>query len=509
MKRTRSENASRISKRQLNDDDSENSYKATHVKETTVVKSINKPTSPLRSLTSSVQSLTTDTSKKPQQQQQPQPDIFQRGKALFRRTVVPSRLIGREAERTTMMDFWTQHVLLNKPGGLYISGAPGTGKTAMLNDVKRQMETTSTANKTKDKKHTTKMAMINCMSVNEPKAIYTKIVTELKPTNSRQSPFPGDADIIVQAEHLLLNSNKNTLYVVVLDEIDHLVTRDKGVLYKLFEWTSLPSSRLVLIGIANAMNMTDLVLPRLRAKNCEPQLLNFNPYKAADISAIIKDRLYSLLDDDRHCQNTETKPTTPLPLIQPIAVELCAKKVAARKGDLRQAFDLCQQAIELAHKEYKRSNTNCNNVLRDSKTNTKVSGSRSQLSATDPPKVTIRHISAVSQSLTGNSGKDKLSKLTTQQQIVMGTLWKLKQKKTRTTMSDVCSEYTSTIKANGTIPPVTTTELYTIISNIQDIGLLSIKGSKEQTKQQVLLNMEDSDLKNMIDEVPLLKNIFQ
>lgn len=59
------------------------------------------------------------------------------------------------------------------------------------------------------------------------------------------------------------------------------------------------------------------------------------------------------------------------------------------------------------------------------------------------------------------------------------------------------------------MPPVTTTELYTIISNIQDIGLLTIKNAKEQTKQQVLLNIEDSDVSLMIDEIPFLKTLFQ
>jgi hypothetical protein len=59
------------------------------------------------------------------------------------------------------------------------------------------------------------------------------------------------------------------------------------------------------------------------------------------------------------------------------------------------------------------------------------------------------------------------------------------------------------------MPPVTTTELYTIISNIQDIGLLTIKNAKEQTKQQVLLNIEDSDVNLLIDEIPFLKSLFQ
>ena len=36
------------------------------------------------------------------------------------------------------------------------------------------------------------------------------------------------------------------------------------VLYTLFEWSALPSSKLILIGIANALDLTERFLPRLR-----------------------------------------------------------------------------------------------------------------------------------------------------------------------------------------------------------------------------------------------------
>lgn len=48
----------------------------------------------------------------------------------------------------------------------------------------------------------------------------------------------------------------------------------------------------MLIGIANTLDLTDRILPRLEAReNCKPQLLNFPPYTRNQIAAILQDRL--------------------------------------------------------------------------------------------------------------------------------------------------------------------------------------------------------------------------
>jgi cell division control protein 6 len=63
------------------------------------------------------------------------------------------------------------------------------------------------------------------------------------------------------------------MFVVVLDEIDYLISKGQDILYKLFEYPQLEHSRLVLIGIANALDLTKRILPRLAAKNCLCSLL--------------------------------------------------------------------------------------------------------------------------------------------------------------------------------------------------------------------------------------------
>lgn len=55
-------------------------------------------------------------------------------------TAVPERLLSREAERASIRSFLEEKVLQRLPGSLYISGAPGTGKTACLNCVLQEMK---------------------------------------------------------------------------------------------------------------------------------------------------------------------------------------------------------------------------------------------------------------------------------------------------------------------------------------------------------------------------------
>lgn len=59
---------------------------------------------------------------------------YQQAKQVLH-AAVPDRLQGRERETGILQQFLQEHVLGRRPGSLYVSGAPGTGKTACLNRV--------------------------------------------------------------------------------------------------------------------------------------------------------------------------------------------------------------------------------------------------------------------------------------------------------------------------------------------------------------------------------------
>jgi Cdc6-like AAA superfamily ATPase len=49
---------------------------------------------------------------------------------------------------------------------------------------------------------------------------------------------------------------------------------------------------MLVLGVANALDLTDRILPRLQAKpKCRPKLLHFAPYTRDQITAVIVDRL--------------------------------------------------------------------------------------------------------------------------------------------------------------------------------------------------------------------------
>lgn len=78
------------------------------------------------------------------------------------------------------------------------------------------------------------------------------------------------------------------------------------------------------LGIANALDLTERVLPRLKHGSCQPLLLHFPPYTREQIVTILRERVGEGA------------------IVAPMAIQFCARKVAAVHGDLRKALDVCR-----------------------------------------------------------------------------------------------------------------------------------------------------------------------
>lgn len=463
---------------------------------------------------------------------------YQEAKTLFRRTTEPQRLVGRAIERDTIRKFCENHMLTAKAGSLYISGQPGTGKTALLKEVMRDMDS-----ELKTAEHDVNVVLINCMTIKDPKMVYHKLLEELGLETGKEKDGAVKA---VEALVLGKNKSKKTMYVTILDEIDQLLTKDQEVLYKLFHWASLENSRLTLIGIANALDMTDRFLPRLKAKNCEPQLLNFNPYQVAEIKAIIMDRLFSLeaSQEDATKDKNEKQPPRMAPLMQRPAIELCARKVAAATGDLRKALDICRQTIEMVEMETKKkeraerlpsqpmplqeiSLADLENraagtgqaVPRISHLSRSVSSSAipmarsnegEQMTLQEVPKVTVEHVKKALASAFGSPMIQKMKALNVHQKIVLAVMvLKIQNDKTMDCeVGKIFDHYSSVCRSTGKIGAVNRSEYQDLINMLEANGLVTLGKAKEERLRKVGLVPRESEVLEAIKGQEILDAIL-
>ncbi|CAF1453718.1 unnamed protein product [Rotaria magnacalcarata] len=232
---------------------------------------------------------------------------------------VARQICGREEERRVIRHFCAQksshdeNGIINNPC-LYIYGAPGTGKTAVV---------TSVTNMFVEENHF-KVIFLNCMSTELVRDVLEHILEQL---NCKTKLTLKNMWSLAMS-----HVDKSRLPVLlILDEVDELLTSsDMENVYKLLEWPH-QSSNLLMIGIANSLDFTDRLLPRLQLKpEHKPYLLRFSPYNREQMLSIVNDRLGSIELFDRN------------------ALMLCASKVASTTGDLRTVFDVCRQSMELA-----------------------------------------------------------------------------------------------------------------------------------------------------------------
>ncbi|GIK04206.1 AAA ATPase [Aspergillus viridinutans] len=406
--------------------------------------------------------------------------IYTTARQLFARGATSGRLVGREAEREKLTSFIQERVTSRKGGCLYVSGPPGTGKSAMVREVCSGLEF-----------DTVQVAHINCASMRGPRDVYSKLIEDLG--DDGQVFRKSDAD---RLKAMFLPDRKHDgLFLVTLDEIDHLLTADAGVLQSLFEWSLSNKSRLLLIGIANALDLTDRSLPQLKAKNLKPCLLPFLPYNASQIANVITNRLRSLLPPDQ-----DVEPNF-VPFVQPAAIQLCAKKVASQTGDLRKAFELVKSAIDLIEQEtLQKLEKQSSGADSASKTilvenNNLSSPARTSISKHNPtitytiitaPRASIGHIARITSSAFGQGTVQRLQALNLQQKAALCSLLALDRKRRESdipgtpsktkmsvpTIKQIFDTYCTLCRKDNILHPLTATEFKDVISNLETLGLV-------------------------------------
>ncbi|XP_068620800.1 polycomb group protein Psc-like [Battus philenor] len=251
-------------------------------------------------------------------------------------------LVCREKEIAWLENVLMDHLDNKESVSLYISGQPGTGKTASLRYILHLSKI----------KNGYKQVYVNCTMMKSATSIYSRICKELQ-----LRPMGTTEKACLSAVEKYLKKN-DKMILLVLDEVDQLDSKRQSVLYTIFEWPALFSSHLVLVGIANALDLTERTLPRLQTRcSLRPLTLHFAPYTKQQIIDIFVNVLAGE-DQSR--------------IFSPVALQMLAAKIAAVSGDMRRALDIGKRVIELARRSKFVENRSVETLMMDANVTVEV-----------------------------------------------------------------------------------------------------------------------------------------
>lgn len=236
-------------------------------------------------------------------------------------SAIPKSLPCREKEFQEIYSFLEGNLVDEIGGCIYVSGVPGTGKTATTTAVIQALR----AEVDNDNVPNFEFVEINGMRITEPRKAYVEIYRQLT----------GKTVTWEQAFNLLdkrfsTPSTRRICTILVVDELDILCNKRQDVVYNLLNWPNLTSARLTVVTIANTMDLPERVLMGKVASRLGLTRLTFQPYSFKQLQEIVASRLSGL-----DTFNSD-------------AIQLVARKVAALSGDARRALDICRRASEIA-----------------------------------------------------------------------------------------------------------------------------------------------------------------
>lgn len=216
---------------------------------------------------------------------------------------------------------------------LYVSGTPGIGKTATIREVMNQM---------KELKSLGEIGEFNYFEINglkliNPNYAYTELWSKISGIEVLNANTANLLDAYFKEPS---ESKKPT--VVMIDELDQIATKKQSVMYNLFNWPTYSESKLIVIAVANTMDLPERVLSNKISSRLGLKRIQFIGYTFEQLGYIIEHRLDLLTRQAKH--NV---------IIDKDAISFASRKVASVSGDARRALQICRRAVEIAELEYR------------------------------------------------------------------------------------------------------------------------------------------------------------
>jgi origin recognition complex subunit 1 len=257
-------------------------------------------------------------------------DALAAARAGLRLSAIPKSMPGRDDERRKIGTFVTDSLRAGADVSgrtMYISGMPGTGKTATVKEVMRGLRASARAHQLPPFYY----VEVNGLRLQTPAHAYSAILEAL--TGERTGPARA-LEILDERFRGVPPAPRTT--VLFIDEMDLLRTHgsEQRVLYNLFDWPTRRGARLVVLGVANTLHLADKLPPRIASRMGLTRCA-FQPYNFDQLRAVVLSRLGGA-------------GAAPAQLFEEGALNLATRKVAAVSGDARRVLELCRRSAELA-----------------------------------------------------------------------------------------------------------------------------------------------------------------
>jgi origin recognition complex subunit 1 len=236
------------------------------------------------------------------------------------------QLLFRQSEKEQIRQFVTEaHLSGGANAALYITGLPGLGKTACAMEVLAGLE----------QRLELAPIYLNALRLNTPAKFYNQLWVHLSGNQSSKAEACQQlAGYFSQRKQSGdFRYSQKQLKVLVIDEVDYLLSRKQDVLYNLFDWMHAPQARLCIICISNTLDLMNKLIGKIRSR-VGNNVLIFRPYSSSEVLEILRLRLgaNSPAGEERCVFSKD-------------ALTFIAKKVANFTSDIRKSFEICRRTL--------------------------------------------------------------------------------------------------------------------------------------------------------------------